>query len=142
MELYRRPATQFVAGFIGSPAMNLFPCRLVRDGTAARLEGEGLAVSLDAPPPLDASRDLVLGVRPPDVELVGPHEGDAAGRLEVIERLGHQALLHVALPHRTDEPVRILGPAGLDRAEGAEVELRFRRDRLHLFDRESGRRVW
>lgn len=140
MELYRRPQHLFVAGFIGSPAMNRFACSPERVAGTARLAAPGVSVALDAPPPGHVD-NIVLGVRPPDVEIVDPGSADAAGRVDVIEQLGHEALLHVALADGGGEAVRVLGAANQDLREGAEVGLRFRRDRLHLFDARTGRRI-
>jgi multiple sugar transport system ATP-binding protein len=68
IEIYRRPATLFVAEFIGSPSMNLFPGELEAEGRVRLADGAGVvpAIGLDAPP----SGRVVLGVRPHDVRLV------------------------------------------------------------------------
>ena len=132
LELYRRPATTFVAGFVGSPAMNLIACTIA-DGVARAGE---LALPVEARP-----GSAVLGVRPPDVELVPPDRGDARGRLEVIEALGRDLLCHVDLGEATRD-LRVFAPGDAELREGDLVGVALRRDRLHLFeDTGPGRRL-
>lgn len=140
LELYRRPATSFVAGFVGSPAMNLLPCTIddgqVRTG-ALSLPIATFSFAIDAPP-----RDAVLGIRPPDLEIVAVDQGDANGRLEVIEALGRDLLCHVDLGDGTGggaatRDLRVLAPADAELREGDVVGVKLRRDRLHLFARDE-----
>jgi ABC-type sugar transport system ATPase subunit len=140
MELYRQPATQFVAGFIGSPAMNFFPCRLERGADGTRLSGAGWRL-VTGPGLARTPAELVLGVRPHDMELVAPEAADLTGRVGVVERLGHEALLHVDTANGAEEPLRVVGPGDVAVREGETVGLRFGRDRLHLFEPGSGRRL-
>jgi ABC-type sugar transport system ATPase subunit len=118
LELYRSPATTFVAGFVGSPAMNLIPAA---------------AIPIELP---DGAAQL--GIRPPDIELVTPERGDASGRVEVIEALGRDLLCHVDLGDATHD-LRVLVEADAEVREGDLVGALFRRDRLHAFD-SDGRR--
>jgi ABC-type sugar transport system ATPase subunit len=144
LEVYRRPANVFVAGFVGSPAMNFLPCtRSGPDGDELR----GRAFGVPVPPELRAARtagEALLGIRPQDIGLVAIEEGegDAIGRVEVVEPLGPELLAHVTLANDPDaEPLRVVVPADSGLAEGADVGIRFRRDRLHLFARETGLRI-
>jgi multiple sugar transport system ATP-binding protein len=138
MELYHRPASVFVAGFIGSPAMNLFPCVV----KGLWLECRGFAIPLERPLPPGTPAELMLGVRPSDITFVPPADGQALGKLEVLEPLGDQALMHVVLAGAPDsDPLRIIGPVEPRFTEGEPVGLTFRRERLHLFERGTGTRV-
>ncbi len=119
LELYRAPATTFVAGFVGSPAMNLIPSK---------------AVAIEMP-----EKATTLGIRPPDVELVAPERGDVKGRIEVVEALGRDLLCHLDLGEASHD-LRVLAPADADVHEGDLVGVLFQRDRLHAFDGD-GRRV-
>jgi len=130
LELYRTPASTFVAGFVGSPAMNLIECTV--DGGVAR--AGDLAIPVDVP-----AGKLTLGVRPPDIELVAPEHGDARGRLEVIEALGRDLLCHVDLGAATHD-LRVLAPADAALREGDVVGVTLRRAHLHVFDAD-GRRL-
>ncbi|WP_293808670.1 ABC transporter ATP-binding protein [uncultured Bosea sp.] len=84
-DIYDRPATRFVGGFVGSPPMNFLELP-VRDG---KVDLGGLTLS--APP--DAGGKLLLGLRGEDVVLAGPGEGGFAFTLKVAELLGPQILL-------------------------------------------------
>lgn len=79
MELYRRPANRFVAEFIGSPAMNILRCTAVTaaDGRGVRLEGPGFDLHLDDTRVHDLPDQVLLGIRPHDVELVAGAERSA-----------------------------------------------------------------
>ena len=96
-EVYERPASLFVAGFIGAPPMNLMPARL--DGEAARVGDASLP--LRAPP--EAPREVVVGVRPEALEVVPAGEapeGALRGRVVVTEPLGSDTLVWVEVDGR------------------------------------------
>jgi multiple sugar transport system ATP-binding protein len=142
LEVFERPATAFVAGFVGSPAMNLWPCSRRRNDTGARLVAEAITIDVDGSEHDGLDRaDLLAGVRPHDVDLVSPAEGDVVGTIDIIERLGHQTILHLRVDGLPDDRFRAVVPperaVRLDEVAG----LRVRRDRLHLFDRTTGIRL-
>jgi sn-glycerol 3-phosphate transport system ATP-binding protein len=137
IEVYERPASVFVGGFIGSPAMNFLDARIEGDGRSLRI-GEArlpLAVSL----PDQAGREVTLGLRP---EHLAPAE-DGAGPLEIevdlVEALGADTVVHgrlvsdgALLTSRLDGGLRV--------AVGDRLPLAIAAQRLHLFDRQ-GRRI-
>ena len=136
-----RPANAFVASFIGSPAMNLWPGRCIRHGLGWRVEAAAAAFEIDTSAcPVITESDVVVGVRPHDLDLVPAGQGDGAGTVEVVEPLGHIALVHVNAEHLA-ELVRVVCPAEPVPQAGDLVGLRVRRDRVHLFDAASGRRL-
>jgi multiple sugar transport system ATP-binding protein len=124
--LYDRPANLFVAGFIGSPAMNLVEAELaVRDGTlAVRFGPHELAVTESAASDRPRLREYVgrrigLGIRPEDIS-----GGDGGGRLDVAidikEDMGSEVFLHFAVdapPVRSDELREIVGDEALQAVE-------------------------
>jgi multiple sugar transport system ATP-binding protein len=117
MELYRRPATRFVGGFVGSPAMNFLP------GTAAgRNDG------------------MTLGVRPHDIALVPPGQGDLDARVDVVEPRGSELLVYLRLSGGSNDELRVVAPPEPMVPADAIVGVRFDRERLHWFDA-SGRRT-
>jgi len=130
-EVYDQPANLFVAGFIGSPAMNLIAGDL-RDGA---FMAPGLRVARVR----EGTRaGLVLGIRPEDLGVVGPADGDIAGSIYASELTGESVLVTAAIG-----AARIVAKA--DRAYrgdfGEAVGIKVNRSRLHLFDAASGLRL-
>ena len=127
LEVYRRPATVFVATFVGSPAMNLLPAHLL---PGIRPEGS-LPVS-----------GATLGVRPHDISVVPAGSDDLDALVDVVEPRGSELLIYLRLGPAGDGPeVRVITPPDLDVAPDRVVSLRFDRARLHFFDGETGRRM-
>jgi multiple sugar transport system ATP-binding protein len=123
MELYRRPANRFVAGFVGSPAMNFLPGDLV--------------TSLGA-----RSNDRVLGVRPHEIELLAAGSGDLDALVDVVEPRGNELLVYLRLGTQGDgQEIKVIAPPEMVVEAGQVVGLRLDRERLHWFDAESGERV-
>jgi len=133
-EVYQRPATQFVAGFIGSPAMNFLRGRANATGLALP-DGGHLAVPV---PAALAGRELVLGIRPEHLEVCAPNEALLTLRTEMREMLGADTLVHGLFGKE-------LLVARLSAAEhpspGDAMPLRPLPDRLHWFDATSGARL-
>jgi len=132
MTLYDRPATRFVAGFVGSPGMNFLPVERMADtdGRCAVRLPSG-AIVHTAVPAFAPDGALELGLRPDAI--VPAAAGPLAGTVEVIERLGDRTLLHVQLPDGllvvADAPPRAPEPP-----VGAVIHLRLDMQRAHLFD--------
>jgi multiple sugar transport system ATP-binding protein len=129
--LYERPANLFVAGFIGSPAMNL--CSVdVKNGTAS-------FGGVDVPVPNNGHGRLVVGVRPEALEVAG--DGIAA-RVEVVEDIGADAYVFCSAD-LNGEPTRLVARTEARNApqQGERVTLRPRPEEAHLFDPESGERL-
>ena len=133
MELYRNPASIFVAGFIGAPKMNLL------SATAKAVAAASL--SLDLPPhgefsvPLPSNapqpgQKLTLGIRPEHV-LVEPH-GPLSGEVEVIEHLGARAYIHARLAGGTKFVAESSGDTNV--RAGDAIRFQLRRELTHLFD--------
>ena len=142
--LYERPASTFVAGFIGSPAMNLFDSQVAGDGGSVALPGgDRLALPADLGARA-AGRAVTLGIRPEHLELAGSGGGNGNGRAhltaEVIEQLGADTVIHGHFGgDRRNLTVRLQGTVGF--APGEVLPLRVAPERLHLFDPETGARL-
>jgi multiple sugar transport system ATP-binding protein len=147
MRLYEQPANLFVAGFLGSPAMNFFHGRL-RDDLHA-LETENASLPLDglrgSPLPRDAlrGRDVVLGLRPEHLQCAGSADATAArvhfeAALEVIEPVGNEVFLN--LRFGGSALVARVPPQSLP-APGATLRMAFDPSRLHAFDAANGQRI-
>jgi multiple sugar transport system ATP-binding protein len=132
-ELYERPANVFVAGFIGSPAMNLCPVPLGANGSVS-------FGGVDVPVPARVDGDsLVVGLRPESLELAT--EGVPA-RVEVVEDIGADSFVFCAA-ELGGESTRLVARTESRRAphQGEQVTLRPRADEAHLFDPLSGERL-
>lgn len=142
LDLYENPDNRFVAGFIGSPAMNFFEARVEgeADGRLAlRLAAAPeAAVTVAMPARRPASGDLVtVGVRPEHVEVT-----DGAGieaREEITEELGSVAFIHARLAGGQPVLVERRGDRVAGDNAGGLLRLRFRPDRILLFDRAGER---
>jgi len=139
MEVYRRPATAFVAGFVGSPAMNLLAGEVRGDG---RWHGPG-GLTLASPRTAAGSGGPVtLGIRPHEVAIVAPGSGETDARMDVVEPRGSEVLVYVRLGPGEDAPeVRIVAPPETTLPADGTVGLRLDPGRLHWFDGGSGRRL-
>jgi ABC-type sugar transport system ATPase subunit len=142
MEVYRRPATTFVAGFVGSPAMNLLPGEL-EGGSNARVGPGGMVLPLEGVSRgSNPSRQVTLGVRPHDVAIVAAGSGDTDAWVDVVEPRGSEVLIHLRLGADGGlGEVRVVAPPELRTAVDTPVGLVLDRHRLHWFDAETGRRL-
>jgi len=133
LELYHRPANQFVAGFIGSPKMNFIACTLEAAGpgeaTVRLAGGTALAVQADARA-LAVGTPLTLGIRP---EHLGTAATGAPAQVRLAEHLGDRTFLHVSLPG-TPGHLTLCTDPGTRLATGDPVQLEFPSDRCYLFD--------
>ena len=135
MEVYERPATAYVAGFIGSPAMNFLPARVSADGRAVELQGGERLPFADGAHAAHAGREVTLGVRP---EHLTPASEGLSLKVEVAEELGADTLVHGELGGAA-LVARLKGDQAY--RTGDALTLRPDSGRLHLFDRETGRRL-
>ncbi|GJD51673.1 sn-glycerol-3-phosphate import ATP-binding protein UgpC [Methylobacterium crusticola] len=130
IEIYRRPATRYVATFMGSPPMNILPAEVVPGGV--RIEDATIPV---ATPGLAPGAAVEAGIRPEDLRLAP--EGLAFG-VAFVEELGATRLLHGRLG---GAELVVQVPAGPEPAEGAAIRLAVAPGALHLFDPGTGQRL-
>jgi multiple sugar transport system ATP-binding protein len=118
-ELYERPGNLFVAGFIGSPAMNLLPAEAVGVGTNGK----------------------VVGFRPEHLDIAGDGEGISA-RVEVVEDIGADVYVFCSADVK-GEQTRLVARTDVRNAppQGERVSLRPRAEEAHLFDSDTGERL-
>jgi multiple sugar transport system ATP-binding protein len=131
--LYERPANVFVAGFIGSPAMNL--CRVSGSNGAVSLG----RVEVELPVPAQGRSSFVLGLRPESLELAA--DGVPA-RVEVVEELGADSFVFCQA-ELEDGPARLVARVDTRHApqRGERISLRPLASEAHLFDPETGERL-
>ncbi len=142
MELYTRPANVFVAGFIGSPAMNLVAGEIGAERRSVVLPG-GLQVSLARTGLPEPGTRIVFGVRPEHVKLA-TGAPDLELPVAAVETLGADAFAHCRLADgvkdRQDEFVVRL-PGFTRVVTGDRLPLRIDKGTVHLFDSASGKRL-
>jgi sn-glycerol 3-phosphate transport system ATP-binding protein len=132
-EVYQRPATTFVAGFIGSPPMNLLRGRA--DGSRFVIGGHTLPLPAAAP----RNGELILGLRPEHAHWATAGSGAWELQVEVVETLGAERLVYCRLGE-TLFTVRIDGML-LPPRPGDRVPLGVAAERLHWFDAATQQRL-
>jgi multiple sugar transport system ATP-binding protein len=141
--LYDKPLNRFVAGFIGSPAMNFVNVTMNGSEGSAMLQGEGGAINIPLPPRFreavgpTTGRSLVAGFRPEHIEIGDARQNAVTFRAnaDVVEYLGNEELLHVNAGGRdivaiVDSEHRV--------KPGDVLDLHIPLEKLHLFDGENG----
>jgi multiple sugar transport system ATP-binding protein len=153
-QVYRWPVNQFVAGFIGSPAMNMVNARLTRvDGDLTVSFGEhSLTLDddvLDDRPALRAHEgdEVVLGLRPEDIEDAAFAIGAPPGRTLTIvctlrEALGSEVLVHFSVADEGSDAFIARVHSQTAAREGDRLPLVVDTARLHFFDRTSGEAIY
>ncbi|HUE92435.1 sn-glycerol-3-phosphate ABC transporter ATP-binding protein UgpC [Pseudomonas sp.] len=133
-ELYERPVSRFVAGFLGSPKMNFLPAQLLTPGVHSAIAtpalGQLTALPFDSSA-LAVGSPLTLGIRPEHLSLEKA-QGDAGLLVVGVEYLGCETYVHLDVGQ--DEPLICRCAANADWRHGDRVELRPDIDNLHLFD--------
>jgi multiple sugar transport system ATP-binding protein len=134
--LYHEPANLFVAGFIGSPAMNMFECAA---GQPVRIGGCALELDTDMTTRLSAfgGDRLVVGFRP---EAVRAGEGPLKAHIRTVEDLGSEAFVHVAFEHEGETASAVSKmPAPFRGVTGEDIDVQVT-GTVHLFDL-AGQRI-
>ncbi|MCP2230981.1 MULTISPECIES: sn-glycerol-3-phosphate import ATP-binding protein UgpC [Erwinia] len=134
-EIYQRPATRFVASFIGAPAMNLLDGQLNDDGSRFIL-ADTLPLPLRAPKAKWAARTLTLGIRPEHIELSSQQDGGIPLVVETLEMLGADNLAH---GHWGKNKLVVRLPHSVRPQMGSTLWLQLPAAALHFFDHNGQR---
>ena len=135
LEVYRRPANTFVAGFLGNPPMNLIAATL--DGGALTLGASRLALSPSLMAAARGAREVVFGIRPEDLAQAAPGPDVIATEVTTVEPLGAETIVTLRVDGTSQELNARLGRDA--RVEvGERVHLRPDLERARLFDAASG----
>ncbi len=141
MESYNNPANRFVAGFIGSPAMNFAGVRIAAQNGSLWAESDGIRIKVPQPiaPRLGAyaGKEVTFGVRPEDMHIAGdgdPPDLSFDTAVEVVERLGSEILLDVAVG--SSAMVASVEPTATTKVH-EKLRLAVNPERLHFFDNET-----
>ena len=131
-DIYNDPANMFVAGFIGSPAMNLIEGS-IRNGQFLAADSTPL-VAVDS-----RERDnVVLGIRADDIEIADPGKGDLDVEIYSFENMGENTLLTAQLGQQR---VIARGERHLRKEQGEVISMRVKAEHIYLFDNETGIRI-
>ncbi|QDC02201.1 sn-glycerol-3-phosphate ABC transporter ATP-binding protein UgpC [Mesorhizobium sp. 8] len=138
LDLYERPANMFVAGFIGSPAMNFISGTMARSGAGPALQvPDSILIPLGGDRPDEAGRPVVLGIRPEHLTLCSAGEpGALAAAVRTVEPTGSQTFVFAELAGGRQVCLIVAQPRGL--TAGTPVNLRVDPGAVHLFDGDSG----
>jgi len=148
LDLYNRPANLFVAGFIGSPAMNFIPCRLVGEGSSLSIHTGDFEISL---PDHIASkaraakdREPILGVRPEDLREILPGQTPSIDRpfirakVNIIEMLGKEISLDITTGVHS---MTALLSADTKAKPHHNIDLALNMQKIHLFAKKGGEAI-
>ncbi|MFT3960430.1 ABC transporter ATP-binding protein [Propionivibrio sp.] len=146
MEVYARPVNRFVAGFIGSPAMNFVDAALTAENGGLCVDAGGFKVRMpqafEAALAPYAGKTVVFGVRPEDIALAEPGAADGrsiTARAEVVETLGSEMFVHLScgahnLVARLEMPDRLP-------SVGETLNMALKMPKTHVFDKETQRAI-
>ena len=146
MDVYAQPVNRFVAGFIGSPAMNFFDARLVVEAGQLVMDGGSFRVTMPEAFRTNlvahAGKEVVFGVRPEDIALQQPDAevgSTISARAEVVELLGSEIFAHLscdahALVARMDVPKQPIGV-------GDAIQIDFKMANTHVFDKNTSEAI-
>ncbi|MCL4344326.1 MAG: ABC transporter ATP-binding protein [Nitrososphaerota archaeon] len=129
-ELYMKPSDTFTAGFVGSPAMNMVPGKIVKDGNAWKFAAADMALDLKGMK-FDSEAEVIMGVRPEHVVI--STEG-ITGIISTVEPLGSVTYLEVKIGG-TDIMVQYTGLARIE--PNSQVKIGFALDRLLFYDKDT-----
>ena len=148
MTCYAEPATEFVAGFIGSPSMNFFDAEITAEGVRT----DFFEIPFDpADHDVGEGSRVRLGIRPEDVALAESTENlvdptaPFAATVDVVEPVGDEVFVYLLLADGEGDDQLLMSAPPSDEltegAEGARLDLRMDRAKVHLFDADSGEAI-
>jgi multiple sugar transport system ATP-binding protein len=139
IELYDAPVNRFVAGFIGSPAMNFVPAIVGDDGLHLSLQfGAGLAAgNLRLNQPLKPGSRILAGIRPEHIQLTEAGKGQFSLPVAVVETTGSATFITTA----TTPEISMVVQGRSNVISGEQVGFAVDPAFVHLFDENTGRRI-
>jgi len=136
VDIYERPVSRFVAGFIGTPAMNFMEMTVQLTDGQWVLEGSGTTLAFDKSRfNVEKGQEVTFGVRPSDLMVGNEPMRTFAGESDLIEYHGDQVLVSYNV---AGVQVHALVPSRERPAEGTEVSFSVRENSSHIFDRKTG----
>jgi len=142
-ELYRMPVNTWVAGFIGSPPMNMFDCTLAVEGQRAFLDASefklgiepGLAAAIGEK---SSSSEVIMGARPEDMTVVKGKLGESEipAEIYVVEPVGESTVVHLKIGKYV---AKARAPAGFKGEISDKVGVTIDKEKMHIFDKKTER---
>ena len=136
LELYDRPKNVFVAGFLGSPAMNFLEGKVTGGASPALVLPTGTRIELATAPAQSEDQEVVLGIRPEDISFAS--EDGVAATVTVVEPTGSET--HVALDLEGKELTWVMRERA-ELAPGQTIRISLKTPNLHFFDKASQQRL-
>jgi sn-glycerol 3-phosphate transport system ATP-binding protein len=136
-DIYERPASAYVAGFIGSPSMNFLPGRISADGASVALD-DGQVIALRPGFKQVAGQLVQVGLRPEKLSFAPVSGAMLKARFDFAEELGAGRIYHMKIE---DVSISLISPEKHSFTEGAELGLGFMAHSVHLFDGMGGLRL-
>ncbi len=144
-EVYHNPRTKFVGGFIGSPPMNFIRMIFTSENGKFVLKGENFTIKLPDElgniinSEIGEGGEVDLGIRPEHIYVSSAEEKDTIPvTVYVVEPLGTETIINVKMD---DSIVKIKVPKEIDLMPGSKIWIKFDMDRIHVFDRKTGKAV-
>ena len=143
-DIYNKPSTTFVAGFMGSPPMNFLNCNLVEENDELYLKSEHFTVQIESLRSvlgsIDKSKALIFGVRPEDITIKRqkPSKDHVDAKVYVMEPLGSGILVTLM---SGDDSIKVMETADFNAELGETVWLTVNKKKMHVFDKETGRLI-
>ena len=142
LELYENPENLFVAKFIGSPAMNIIPIRILKTGANSTCKiADNIEIDLEANfRNSDKGKSLNLGFRPENLVLAKNNKNSFTASVLLVESLGEYALVYATIKDTSSNHsiiAKLLGTPKINK--GDQVSFQIQKGKMHLFD-EEGRR--
>ncbi len=135
-DVYARPATRFIAGFIGTPPMNMLQCRVVQEDGVVSLSAGGVRFG-GVPRSIAGLNRVDVGVRPQDLAMCAVDSGFPA-TVTVTENMGAEMLVYA---DASSQSVSLLVTSDRTVHAGDTIHLRASADRLHFFEPATGMRI-
>ncbi len=138
-EIYSKPSNTFVASFIGTPPMNLIPCRVV-DGKTLECPGFKYVFENEiAEKILREHNEIYFGIRPEDIMITSKENSDAEAVILVVEPIGRDLVVTIQLGE--EHTIKLLAPPSINLKPGEKIYLKFKKEKIHLFEKKTGQRI-
>jgi sn-glycerol 3-phosphate transport system ATP-binding protein len=138
IDIYQKPATKFVAGFIGSPGMNFIQATITNSGKTANCPGLGQIKLPDAGLVNYIDKKVTIGIRPEHIVVETATQSDLSLPVVLVETLGADSLIHCETEEPPQAAITIRLPGTHQLIFGEQLSFSFPQEKLHLFNKETG----